>query len=1107
MRKNFAEVSRTQRSKENKVYAQLLTQYPEKERNLLLAPEHATQVVLETECILYTFETLFPLMPMTYENLFSTMLNMDELLDPISSPSLLQTLRILFESRKKNSHFRSRIRFYDQVINEFKMYDRATENDEFTRKLPENLSPSITQRLSHITEILNPKNARRKMTTSKYAGENSSSFYFYHQLNDNNKKEMAKVTPNGQFPLILTDRTIKQPTPSDRNQDNFFIPFNHAQYATLAKEIDKKLNTTYYSTQWSKLTFQSHNHSMKSLQFDEPNVIYGMLGKGKSTFVILETLRLARDQKKRVAIITSKTTESRDLANTFNSLGIKAVAIRGRGNEGEHEAQHLSDLSNTADYTDQDMFALAKDDHVLPQYRGDCIIEIVNDRDHKGDHPCTSIRSFDEQGSLLLCPLSSSCGQFTVEKELHDAEVVLLTIPAFMSVKLSIHTDPENKSFAEWIYSWADVVFFDEVDALQNQLDKQFLLNESILFNEFGRFEQITQEFNRSIRQSEGHYPVVVYQMKKELDQASEYQMWLRDLLISSDILRSHYKRYSTFSLSQELKNLMYRLWPSLDHQEEEKWFRILYYISEDENDDNLESEVILKTISSVRELKSRSTYSIEPDKSFREESKIFKQLIDQISESMGTKLWTPKNKKEEERYLGVFHRFMAYIYLALFQKHFLTAENLEPAIVDSLHGIYNDTADNRQASGSKLLLPFLAPPLTGRERFYKYQIDDNGHKMGKVGSFFRIIHQASGRDVLVNYNRLFQHVGELGPAVIMLSGTSYAPGSAYYHLNMEYAKYWTMHLHNSEHQTIQHFSHCITDQYGKYISISGAPEDYKEERLEQLSRSIVPLIHQELFHWENDASSNNEFYPRGVVISVNSYLQAKTVYNILRPYFHEEIKYLSKKGNEDGSVTTATMTRLAGNARIFIAPWTVMNRGYNIIRPQTNDALFGSIMLMIRPFQSVNDTEYALIAVNALRARIKREITDGNISKFGDGYKAIRKKANTIFRDILMAENGWANLDPDLKKEIAWYTFINIWQMIGRLLRGEANARIHYMDARFLFNTEEDEINGKVSSSCLLAEWLKLFPNDSISDTLYGTFFSDFHKSLVPQPTNALIL
>lgn len=1099
MRKRFSDVSKSVLTKEKRIYENLLSRYPEEQHDQFPIADLAAVIVLETESVLYTFETLFPDIPMTFENVYAMMINMDELLDPISDYKLLQTIRVLFEDKSKISHFRSRTRLYDQLHGDFRLFSRCDSDAPFRRKSSEFLPNHSEARITHIETLLDSSNASRKQINRPYANSNSNETYYYElRIKESREKEIIRVNDNGKFPEAWIGDALRSPSIKPKDPEKLEVDLHSPEYASLAAEIDIKLGTRYYSTQWNKMMFTSLNTSNK-FRYDRPNILYGMLGKGKSTFVIMETVRLTKKQGKRVAILTANTRESRQLANTLRKLGISAVPIIGQSNEKEHETRHLSDISIQSHPSGADMFELAREDFVFSTYRGDCLLQITNDNSHPDKHPCSEIRSSSDRNPHL-CPLASRCGRFTIESDLPDAEVILLTVPSFLSTKLSLHLDPEQRTYAEWIYSWADVVFFDEADAIQYQLDERFMVDETLMFDEKGRFERMFQEFLKSIRQSRNRHPFIVYQMKTHLDMASDYHMWLRDLMKSSPVLRDYFKIYSTFSLSQELRHIMLILWPDLTEETREQWFRQLYNLGEGDGE---EIEAINQFILSVRSIKNQ--YAFDPDQLFNRERTLLHETLQKISIKMNTSLWNPVKPAEKKRYDRVFFRFWAYIYLTLFQKHFMNAELLEPAIADHFYGIYQDTGEERNRPGVKLLLPFLSPPLTGKERFYQYKTSDNLHNKGAIGTFCRTVHLASGRDVLLNYHRLFESLEGKGPATIMLSGTSYAPRSSYYHLEMEEAYKWLMIPYEEPGQKIEHFSHVLIDSYGKAVSVSGSPDEEKFSRLEQLSRLSINLIHQELGHWEMDASIKHETSPRGVLLAVNSYVQAKSVYNTLYPVFGDQLRYLSRNGTEVGSVSTSTMLQMPGRSRILIAPWTVMNRGYNILRSQSNDAFFGSIMLMIRPFKAANDIEYAIIATNALRTVLRNGIQVGDISKYGEGYRKIRAMANELFRDILSAESGWAKLSSTLKHEIAWYSFINLWQMIGRLLRGNASARVHYLDARFLFNTDEDAQSGVISHDSLLKEWSKMFTRDPISSALYGVFFEQFDQAFCPIPGNRL--
>jgi hypothetical protein len=81
--------------------------------------------------------------------------------------------------------------------------------------------------------------------------------------------------------------------------------------------------------------------------------------------------------------------------------------------------------------------------------------------------------------------------------------------------------------------------------------------------------------------------------------------------------------------------------------------------------------------------------------------------------------------------------------------------------------------------------------------------------------------------------------------------------------------------------------------------------------------------------------------------------------------------------------------------------------------------------------------------------------------------------------------------LSDEERLDLAWYLFVPIWQMAGRLVRGGMPARLLYIDSSFASGTD---------ASTLFQSWHQLFEpykDHWLYQELYGPFLSSL-ESLV---------
>ncbi|MNP72213.1 hypothetical protein D3C76_1687160 [compost metagenome] len=77
----------------------------------------------------------------------------------------------------------------------------------------------------------------------------------------------------------------------------------------------------------------------------------------------------------------------------------------------------------------------------------------------------------------------------------------------------------------------------------------------------------------------------------------------------------------------------------------------------------------------------------------------------------------------------------------------------------------------------------------------------------------------------------------------------------------------------------------------------------------------------------------------------------------------------------------------------------------------------------------------------------------------------------------------------------MAWFTFIPIWQMIGRLLRGGKDARVFYCDSKF-----HAKPAGNPEGMSMLDSWaavMQKHKRDPLFDSLYGTFIQGVNNMI----------
>ena len=96
---------------------------------------------------------------------------------------------------------------------------------------------------------------------------------------------------------------------------------------------------------------------------------------------------------------------------------------------------------------------------------------LANDFERNNYYPCKSIQQGDK---TVLCPLANTCGVYKEWTELLDADVWVATTASLINSSIPSIIDPFERTIYEAMYDLLDIIFVDEADAVQKQLDEQF---------------------------------------------------------------------------------------------------------------------------------------------------------------------------------------------------------------------------------------------------------------------------------------------------------------------------------------------------------------------------------------------------------------------------------------------------------------------------------------------------------------------------------------------------------------------------------------------------------------------------------------------------------
>jgi hypothetical protein len=138
--------------------------------------------------------------------------------------------------------------------------------------------------------------------------------------------------------------------------------------------------------------------------------------------------------------------------------------------------------------------------------------------------------------------------------------------------------------------------------------------------------------------------------------------------------------------------------------------------------------------------------------------------------------------------------------------------------------------------------------------------------------------------------------------------------------------------------------------------------------------------------------------------------------------------------------------------ADILVAPLLAVERGHNILNDD-DQAAIGTVYFLARPNPHPEDLG---LAVNAMNDWIVRARESGEFARWvrsgatvADGAEAVRREARSQWYHVLRRSTAWSRLGDD-REQVTWDMLVLMWQVIGRLVRGGAPARVVFVDSAF---------------------------------------------------------
>ncbi|MFD2171022.1 hypothetical protein [Tumebacillus lipolyticus] len=791
------------------------------------------------------------------------------------------------------------------------------------------------------------------------------------------------------------------------------------------------------------------DQSAKVLTYKGTQHIIGGLGAGKSTFMVAETVRLAQ-QGAKIGFIEGSVPQVLNRVKELRQLGVNAIPIIGKTSRTKHRDDYLAakqhEIYDVADWS--------HNEHRELQHLSDhCLIRsLANDRDLSTDYPCRRIQQLPNT-TTCLCPFASQCGVYQDYAKLIDAQVWVTTSASVLQSKLPGMIDPYERTIYEAMYDLLDIIFIDEADAVQKQFDDAFLEEHALFGTSEHFFEKLLVETTLKTAGQYGNSEDTIV------------QQWIDGL----------HRLYKTIRGGVYRKLLRYpEFASSLDRrlvQLSTESFRISRaFTRTDEAQQSFEDRLRLFTENPLQDELYDEVIKLLTAESVEERRTILRRVVVNLGGS--------EEPRGSYRYPYDWLEF--YLYLSVVDYDLAELKELYPFIRTKI-GLFSEV--NIFQSNQRGFIPFLKEAMTGRLTGYIYEV----MRDGVPGTFKTVHYSGIGRLLLKDWNQIFKSSDDhQGPAIVLLSGTSFAPGSPHYDVNVEPT--WLIESSWAPPKIYQQFYPLFESGSADPIVVSGLRDEFRSANLRRMTTLLLPKIEQELAEWKAGGTK------RRVLLIVNSYNDVEEVSEAikLKVAWVGRFRKLSRNAESfDESVfMRAELERFVHeSADLLIAPLLAISRGYNIL-DEEKGSLFGSVFFLVRPYPIPNDMAYLIQLLHSRLPVMFEQIQHENLH-YQRGVTLIRRESNKLFHRLYRKPDYWASLEPEERQTFAWFTFVPIWQTIGRLLRKGTSARVFYCDSKF----DAQPMNVKMGES-MLDYWQKIM-GDHESNFAFRSLYGPYIESI----------
>ena len=781
--------------------------------------------------------------------------------------------------------------------------------------------------------------------------------------------------------------------------------------------------------------------------------LVGMVSSGKSTLMDIMAVWAAR-KRKRIMLVVGDNVDVTSRVERFRNFGLSSVPLMGSGRRQRRREQI-------------ERVAISESDEGNPPWKDPrlkwvspvCPIIGFGSSDLEdippGSEPCENLyEKADPNSTRRTCPLMPVCPAHLSRNEMMEASIWVGTPQSLFLTRAPMQTVADNVRLLETVYRECDLVIVDEADRVQAQLDDMFAPSINLIQPSGRGFMEI---LDRNSAAPEGG------SLNRTLSRP-DVSGWSRAQRVSQQAANS------LLHICENSSNL--RGWIT-----QREYFTAFGLA-------NLLHSELLSSESDAPMPVEMIDFLVQPDS-----DSPLRQLATELMLYLDEDNLQSRAEEAVRWLRRIYHADSVDSQDIELLRLKLNAIALTAFLDNRLKSVFDnwEVGEGAYRLGVEADLPFQRPPReyealiptspTGNLFGFRYRREpDGGDAQIEMFRCTRV-----GRWALTNMHDMFKHLdGASGPHVVLLSGSSWAPGSSVYHVQ---AAVNGVLLPPDEvveaiSSSTASFDYAL-DQHSRLpIRISGSSGDLRERNLASLLAFLSEGGSDAKSHIERELDLLSESIRGGdcVLMVTGSYAEARRAYDFLNGRVDCGIRYLMRDNEDDtdrwnasGGLRRGQVAQFADvPERILIAPLMAIERGHNIIS-EDGRASIGSVYFLARPMPVPHQFSSAVREMNrwAVETWSQNEVATAS-EPLLEEWNGYRRTANGVWQDILHDPGQYRYATERVRLNLAWTQLVALWQTVGRAVRGGSSVRVHFCDAAFAPESAAGKIDTEETSMLL---------------------------------------